>query len=145
MLRSVHSACRIALIAGTLAAALARLPSPAAADDTLTVTGSANPTAFFEVLMSVARHGGLFTAEHLNVVEHYTAGDMKEYGSGGAAGVGALLVANGKGDVATTTLEPVLQGYEKGLRLQSFSPARDCARATSRIRRSGTAMRRSRR
>jgi NitT/TauT family transport system substrate-binding protein len=40
-------------------------------------------------------------------------------GSGGAAGVGAQLVAMGKGDVATTTLEPVLQGYDK-LRLQSF-------------------------
>jgi NitT/TauT family transport system substrate-binding protein len=90
------------------------------ADDTLTVTGSANPTAFFEVLMSAARHGGLFAAEGLTVNEHYTAGDMKQYGAGGAAGVGALLVADGKGDVATTTLEPILQGYERGLRLQSF-------------------------
>jgi NitT/TauT family transport system substrate-binding protein len=93
---------------------------PAQADETLTVTGSANPTAFFEVLMSAARHAGLFTAEHLTVNEHYTAGDMKQYGAGGAAGVGALLVGDGKGDVATTTLEPILQGYERGLRLQSF-------------------------
>jgi NitT/TauT family transport system substrate-binding protein len=119
MSRSARWARRIALVAGVLLA-LACVPKPVAADDALTVTGSANPTAFFEVLMSVARHANLFAAEHLNVNEHYTAGDMKTYGAGGAAGVGALLVANGKGDVATTTLEPVLQGYEKGLRLQSF-------------------------
>jgi NitT/TauT family transport system substrate-binding protein len=119
MSRFARSSYRIALAIG-LVLALVGPSGTAAADETLTVTGSANPTAFFEVIMSVARHAGLFTAEHLNVVEHYTAGDMKEYGAGGAAGVGALLVANGKGDVATTTLEPVLQGYAKGLRLQSF-------------------------
>jgi NitT/TauT family transport system substrate-binding protein len=62
----------------------------------------------------------LFAAEHLTVNEHYTAGDMALAGSGGAAGVGAQLVAMGRGDVATTTLEPVLQGYDRGLRLQSF-------------------------
>jgi NitT/TauT family transport system substrate-binding protein len=95
-------------------------PAGASAADTLNVTGSANSTAFFEVLMSAARHAGLFAAEGVSVNEHYTAGDMKQYGAGGAAGVGALLVADGKGDVATTTLEPILQGYERGLRLQSF-------------------------
>jgi NitT/TauT family transport system substrate-binding protein len=104
------------MTAGRIAAALAALsallwlPGPAFADDTLTVIGGSNPAAFFEVLDDVAEAGGYFKDEHLSVTKAYA----------GVASTCAQLVASGKADVCSLSVEPIIQGYEKGLRLQFF-------------------------
>ncbi len=86
------------------------LTAAARADDALTVIGGSNPAAFFEVLDHVAERGGYFKAEHLVVTKQYA----------GTASTCAQLVASGKGDVCSLSIEPLLLGYEKGLRLQFF-------------------------
>jgi len=98
-----------AVVVAALALALG-LAAPARADDALTVIGGSNPAAFFEVLDDVAELGGFFKAEHLTVTKQYA----------GTASTCAQLVASGKGDVCSLSVEPILQGYEKGLRLQFF-------------------------
>jgi NitT/TauT family transport system substrate-binding protein len=85
-------------------------PRPAAADDAITVIGGSNPAAFYEVLEDVAQFGGLFQAEHLNVTKQYA----------GSASICGQLVASGKADICTMSIEPVIQGYDKGLRLVAF-------------------------
>jgi NitT/TauT family transport system substrate-binding protein len=86
------------------------LPRPASADDTLNVIGASFSSAFFEVLDHVAVRAGFFNEEHLNVQKTYIF----------AASSAAQLVATGKADVVSCSFEPVLVGYEKGLRLQYF-------------------------
>jgi NitT/TauT family transport system substrate-binding protein len=98
------------LIALLAAVALAA-PRPAAADDTLVLVSGAFPTAFPEVLNAVAEKAGFYKAEHLNIVDQYT---------GGAATVAVQLVAAGKGDIGGVGTEPIIQGYEKGVRLMAF-------------------------
>jgi NitT/TauT family transport system substrate-binding protein len=90
--------------------ALVRVPLPAAADDALTVIGSPTPAAFYEVLDHVAQRAGFFKDEHLIV--------DKEYVTVGANC--AQLVATGKADICSGSFEAILQGYEKGLRMQFF-------------------------
>ena len=97
-----------ALVAAFLVALAVR--GPASADDTLTVIGGSNPAAFFEVIDDVAEAGGYFKQQHLTVTKAYA----------GAASTCAQLVASGKGDVCSLSVEPLLQGYERGLRLQMF-------------------------
>ncbi len=99
-----------ALVAAAACALLTSVAVPVRADDALTVIGGSNPAAFFEVLDHVAEQGGLFKAQHLIVTKQYA----------GSASTCAQLVASGKGDVCSLSVEPVLQGYEKGLRLQFF-------------------------
>jgi NitT/TauT family transport system substrate-binding protein len=93
-----------------LAVALA-VPKPAAADDTLTLVSGAFPTAFPEVLNAVAERAGFYKAEHLDIEDQYT---------GGAATVAVQLVGSGKGDIGGVGTEPIIQGYEKGVRLMAF-------------------------
>jgi NitT/TauT family transport system substrate-binding protein len=93
-----------------LAAALV-VPRPAAADDTLTLVSGAFPTAFPEVLNAVAHLAGFYQEQHLDVVDQYT---------GGAATLAVQAVGAGKGDIGGVGTEPIIQGYEKGLRLQAF-------------------------
>jgi NitT/TauT family transport system substrate-binding protein len=95
-----------ALSAGlTLAAAGA-----AGADDTLTLIAG-NPTpGFFDTLELVAEGAGFYKQEHLDVSKQYSINQS----------TATQLVATGKADVLTTTVEPVLTGYEKGIRLQFF-------------------------
>jgi NitT/TauT family transport system substrate-binding protein len=101
----------LALIAATFAfAALVASPRPAAADDSLTLIAGAQQTAFFEVLEYVAEDAGFFKEQHLHV-------DVQFAGNPGSA---AQLVASGKGDVCSISTEPIIQGYDKGLRLQAF-------------------------
>jgi NitT/TauT family transport system substrate-binding protein len=90
--------------------ALAWFPSPAAADDALTLIGGSAATGYYEVLDDVAERAGFFKAEHLDVTIQYT----------GIAGVAAQLVAAGKGDVCSLAIEPIIQGYERGLHLEAF-------------------------
>jgi NitT/TauT family transport system substrate-binding protein len=99
------------MIAG--AAALAACTwslSPARADDTINVVSGATPAAFFEVLGDVAEYAGFYKEEHLVVNKDYA----------GNPGNATQLVASGKGDVSTATLEPIFYGYDKGLRLTAF-------------------------
>jgi NitT/TauT family transport system substrate-binding protein len=100
---------RFALVVIALTAALVA-PRPASANDALTLIGGSAPTGFFEVLDAVADRAGFFKEEHLDVTLEYVAG----------AGLAAQLVAGGKGDVCSLALEPIIQGYEKGLHLTAF-------------------------
>jgi ABC-type nitrate/sulfonate/bicarbonate transport system substrate-binding protein len=83
------------------------VPAAARADDTLTLITGASPTAFGELLNNVATRGGFYKEEHLNVVVQYA----------GSPNIGAQLVATGKGDVCSIAIEPLLLGYQKGLKL----------------------------
>jgi NitT/TauT family transport system substrate-binding protein len=83
---------------------------PAAADDDLTIVSGSFPTGFFVVIDDVAKYGGFFKEQHLNVDIDFT----------GSASTAVQLVAAGKGDITPATLEPVIQGYDKGVRLVTF-------------------------
>lgn len=82
---------------------------PATADDQLSVIGGASGS-FYEVLDHVALRGGFFKAEHLDVNKQY----------GGSAATATQLVASGKADILSASIEPIIQGYERGVRLQVF-------------------------
>jgi NitT/TauT family transport system substrate-binding protein len=84
------------------------LPRVALADDTLHVA-AAFPGGI-ELLENVAKFGGLYKAENLVVDKQYTGNPF----------VCAQLAATGKIDVCATSIEPAIQGYEKGLHLQVF-------------------------
>lgn len=88
--------------------AIVCLPCPATADDVLRSIGASNPAAFYEVLEHVAEGAGLYKAEHLSVTKQFA----------GSAALCAQFVATGKGDVCTMSVEPIIMGYDKGLRLQ---------------------------
>jgi NitT/TauT family transport system substrate-binding protein len=98
--------------AAIAAAALALLgmPRPAAADDTINVVSGSFPTAYFEVLGDVADHAGLFKEQHLDVNITFA----------GNPSVATQAIAAGKGDIASIGLEPIIQGYEKGVRMTAF-------------------------
>jgi NitT/TauT family transport system substrate-binding protein len=83
---------------------------PALADDELTVVSGSQPTAFFEVLGDVAEFAGFYKAEHLKVEVNYAGNPY----------IATQLVASGKGDICSLALEPIIQGYDKGVRLTSF-------------------------
>jgi len=99
----------LAVAAGALIA-VAFAPRPVLADDALTVISGSQPTAFFEVIGDVAEAAGFYKAEHLAVNIQYA----------GSPNIAAQLVASGKGDVCSIALEPIIAGYEKGLKLTSF-------------------------
>jgi NitT/TauT family transport system substrate-binding protein len=109
---SIKSIFQVAAPAITAAAVavLAAAPAPARADDALTVISGSIPTAFFEVLGDVAQYAGFYKAEHLDVTVQYA----------GSPSAAAQLVVTGKGDIASLAIEPLFQGYDKGLRLQAF-------------------------
>jgi NitT/TauT family transport system substrate-binding protein len=100
-------------IAAVLACALLSLcwtPAPAGADESLSIiAGNASP-GIFDLLEIVAAGAGFYQAEHLTVTKDYAS----------SASTAAQLVAVAKADVASLSVEPVLQGYEKGLRLVFF-------------------------
>jgi len=97
------------LVAG-LVLALLGFARPAAADDTLTVVGGSTATGFFEVVDIVAQEAGFFKEQHLIVDKQYS----------GNSSVAAQMVASSKADIASFAIEPILSGYEKGLRLVGF-------------------------
>jgi ABC-type nitrate/sulfonate/bicarbonate transport system substrate-binding protein len=96
-----------ALVVGLLLA-FASVQRVAAADDKLTVVSSF--PGGIEVLEEVAQNGGLYKAEHLDVEKVYS----------GNASACAQMVATGKGDVCGMSIESIIFGYPKGLRLQTF-------------------------
>jgi NitT/TauT family transport system substrate-binding protein len=96
-------------VAALLAAlALALPPRAAVADDTLHVAAAF--AGGIEVLENVAKYGGLYAAEHLDVDKQYT----------GSGSICVQLAATGKIDACATSLEPTILGYDKGIRLQMF-------------------------
>ncbi len=102
---------RCAFIVTALAAALALATArPASADDRLVLIAGSSGTAPYDVLDHVAERAGFYAAEHLSVDHEYTANPY----------TAAQLVATGKGDICAATIEPILAGYDKGLRLPMF-------------------------
>jgi NitT/TauT family transport system substrate-binding protein len=83
---------------------------PAAADDALTVITGAQPTAFYQVIDDVAEQAGFYKAQHLAVTMQYA----------GNPTIASQLLASGKGDIGAQAVEPLISGYEKGVRLQVF-------------------------
>jgi len=83
---------------------------PAIAADRLTVVSGAVTAGLNDVVELVAEGAGFYKDQNLDVERQYSGG-----------GSNALqLVASGKGDIASVSVEPVLQAYEKGLRVQFF-------------------------
>jgi NitT/TauT family transport system substrate-binding protein len=86
------------------------MPRPAQADDALSIIAGAPIPGIFDALDNVAQGAGFYKAEHLEITKNYS----------GSPSTCAQLIATGKGDVCAMSVEPILQGYEKGLRLQIF-------------------------
>jgi NitT/TauT family transport system substrate-binding protein len=100
-----------AMICALLALAFVGPARAAAADDgTLNLVGGASAAGFFEVLEYVAQAAGYYREQHITVNSEFA----------GAAAACLQLVASGKGDVCASSIEPLIQGYGKGLRLQMF-------------------------
>jgi NitT/TauT family transport system substrate-binding protein len=97
-----------ALACAALAAALA--PVAARADDTVVVYGGTFPPSINGVDDMVAQRMGYFKQEHL--IEN-------KFFAGGAS-VCFQEVAIGKGDICVGSIEPIILGYSKGLRLEFF-------------------------
>jgi NitT/TauT family transport system substrate-binding protein len=87
----------------------ARRPAPADEASLSIVAGAVAP-GVFDTLEIVAAAAGFYRDERLNVTKDYAGGSSNA----------VQLVAGGKADVASTAVEPVLIGYEKGIRLQFF-------------------------
>jgi NitT/TauT family transport system substrate-binding protein len=101
---------RTALLGFALFAGVAGAGRPALADDALTIVAGAAAPGIFDTLDLVAAGAGFFKREHLSITKEYVAGP----------GTAAQVVAGGKADIAAISVEPVLAGYGKGLRLQFF-------------------------
>jgi len=102
------STFRLAACAGALVV-LFGTARPASADDSLTLLAGAAP-ALYDALDLVALGAGFYKDEHLTIVKDHVAN----------ASTCAQLVATGKADICSMSVEPVLTGYAKGLRLQFF-------------------------
>jgi NitT/TauT family transport system substrate-binding protein len=83
---------------------------PAVADDNLTLVAGAIGPNIFDTLDLVAKGAGFFKQEHINLDKEYT----------GSAFTATQLVATGKADILASSIEPILLGYAKGIRLQIF-------------------------
>jgi NitT/TauT family transport system substrate-binding protein len=101
---------RVLALVGAVLMLVVGAPKPAAADDDLTVISGSFATAFYEVMGDVADQEGYYKQEHLNVTIQYA----------GNPSIAVQAVASGKGDIAAMGFEPVIQGYEKGLRMVGF-------------------------
>jgi NitT/TauT family transport system substrate-binding protein len=101
---------RLALVCAAVIALTAAMPRPARAADQLTVVTGSLPTAFYEVITYVAEQAGFFKAENLDVNVNFA----------GNPNIAAQLIASGKGDIGAGAMEPLILGYEKGVRLQAF-------------------------
>jgi NitT/TauT family transport system substrate-binding protein len=101
---------RLALALALVLAGSARAALPAAADDTLNlILGSPAPN-LGNAETILAEREGFFKQEHLIVNVQPAANPS----------LCAQLVASGKGDVCSLAIEPLISGYEHGLRLTVF-------------------------
>jgi NitT/TauT family transport system substrate-binding protein len=83
---------------------------PVYADDALTILDGGPGANIYDTLRFVAQGMGYFKQQHVSIDETYTSNSL----------TAAQLVATGKGDILASTIEPILEGYEKGLRFQVF-------------------------
>jgi NitT/TauT family transport system substrate-binding protein len=83
---------------------------PAAADDSLSVVAGNPAPGIFDTLELIAAGAGFYKQQHLEVTKDYAPNPS----------AAAQLVATGKADLLSANVEPILIGYEKGLRLQFF-------------------------
>jgi NitT/TauT family transport system substrate-binding protein len=86
----------------------AAVPHPAAADDALSIVAGNPAPGIFDTLELIAAGAGFYKQQHLDVTKNYGANPA----------TAAQLVATGKADLAAIPVEPVIAGYDKGLRLQ---------------------------
>jgi NitT/TauT family transport system substrate-binding protein len=99
----------LAILTGAVLA-FAWAPSPAQADDVLNVLGGSAAPTMLDVPDLVAQAAGFFKDEHLDVTKQFV----------GTAFTCTQLLATGKGDICSASMEPVISGYEKGVRLTFF-------------------------
>jgi NitT/TauT family transport system substrate-binding protein len=104
----VRRAGVLAAIAVLLAAALT--PLAVRADDALVLVGGNFPPSVADVEDIVADKAGYYAAEHLSVTKEFAAN----------AGACFAAVSTGKGDICSSSVEAVIQGYARGVRLQFF-------------------------
>jgi NitT/TauT family transport system substrate-binding protein len=97
-------ACVLACVLG------ASFAAPAQANDTLIILGGSLNVTLFDAQDAVAEGAGFYEAEHLTVVKQFT----------GTASNCTQLLALGKGDICGSGMEPIIVGYEKGVRAQFF-------------------------
>lgn len=100
---------RVVLLACTIVAGVIA-PRAAWADDTVVVYGGTYPPSINGVDDLVAVKMGYFKQEHLIENKFFA----------GSASVCYQEVAIGKGDICVGSIEPIILGYAKGLRLQFF-------------------------
>jgi NitT/TauT family transport system substrate-binding protein len=99
----------LAVLTGALLA-FAWASAPATADDALNILGGSAAPTMLDVPDLVAQGLGLFKQEHLDINKQFV----------GTAFTCTQLLATGKGDVCSASMEPVISGYEKGVRLTFF-------------------------
>ncbi len=99
----------LALVSGAVLS-FALTAHPVLADDVLNVLGGSAAPTMLDVPDLVAQAAGFFKDEHLDVNKQFV----------GTAFTCTQLLATGKGDVCSASMEPVISGYEKGVRLTFF-------------------------
>jgi NitT/TauT family transport system substrate-binding protein len=101
----------LALAVAALALAAPFAPARAqVADESLSIIAGNPAPGIFDALELIADGAGYYKQQHLVVTKDYAANP----------GTAAQLVAGGKADVASMSLEPVLLGTEHGLHLTAF-------------------------
>jgi NitT/TauT family transport system substrate-binding protein len=95
-------------LALTFAGAL--MPAAASADDPLILVTSNYPPSIADVQDLIAEQAGFYKEEHLAVTEEYVANAAASFAA----------CASGKADVCSSSFEPVIVGYAKGVRLKLF-------------------------
>jgi NitT/TauT family transport system substrate-binding protein len=98
----------LAVLLFALAAPLTALYPALAADDPLSIVAGNPAPGIFDTLELIAAGAGYYKEQHLDVTKNYGANPA----------TAAQLVATGKVDLAAIPVEPVIIGYDKGLRLQ---------------------------
>ncbi len=101
---------RLAAVICAVLSTLASAPRPAAADDALRLVGGNFPPSVVDVEDIVADRAGFYRAEHLAVT--------KDFAGNAAACFSA--VSSGKADICSSSIEPAILGYPRGVRVQFF-------------------------
>jgi NitT/TauT family transport system substrate-binding protein len=101
---------RAAALPLALTFAVALAPAAASADDPLILVTSNYPPSVADVQDLIAEQAGFYKEEHLAVTEEYVANAAASFAA----------CASGKADVCSSSFEPVIVGYAKGVRLKLF-------------------------
>jgi NitT/TauT family transport system substrate-binding protein len=95
----------------SLIAAVAGLPLPAQADDTLSVVLGSGLPALMDTLDLVAEGAGFYKEQHLTITKIFVKGAALE---------ASEACSSGQGDICPIGIEPLLTGYDRGIRLKLF-------------------------